>query len=451
MPVIEFVKACEIIDSRGRPTIEVELTVHCDALYSKGVASAPSGLSVGRREALELRDGGARHCGYGVLRAVNNVQTKIASNIIGKEFNTQFDFDQLLLQLDGTSNKEKLGGNAMIATSFAFANACAAQRNVPLFQYLYEVYKYEAYKGGTLRSENGADQYIGSMEILEQCMYNVRSLLPMVNIVNGGKHASNKLDIQEFMIVPVTGQSIDDRIRIAAEVFHALRDYLMNKGLSISVGDEGGFAPDFCCAESALDAICGAISNAGYSLNDVKLALDVAASSFYEINNGKGEYRMGGEKRVFCSATLITYYQELLKSYPIISIEDPLDEDDIDGWMEITRILSKQTQLVGDDLFVTNAKNLVSGIERQIGNAVIIKPNQVGTLSEVMETVRLAHYNKYNVVVSHRSGETEDVSIVHLAVALGSKYIKVGSMSRTDRVCKYNELLRIYNYLCSCL
>ena len=419
MNTIKSIRAREILDSRAKPTIEVDISLKENNGF--GRASVPSGASVGSKEAHELRDGGRRYHGFGVLNAVKNVNDIVASHCIGKSFANQKALDEMLIKIDGTPDKSNLGANTLLAVSMAFAKAQANAHNMELFE------------------------YIGSIYNPQNCNYmtNLNHLLPMINIVNGGKHADNGLDLQEFMIIPIVGDSIKDRIRIASEVFYSLRNELKILGLSTNVGDEGGFAPHISSSEDALHIISSAILSAGYGFDEVKLAIDAAASDFYK---GDDLYVMKGNKD-FSSSQLITYYKTLMKKYPIISIEDPLAENDFDGWKQITANMKCDIQLVGDDIFVTNEKMLQEGISSNIANAVIIKPNQVGTLSETIDTVKLATSNGYKTIISHRSGETEDVSIAHLAVAFGSTYIKAGSVSRTDRTAKYNELLRIYDKL----
>ncbi len=419
MNTIKSIRAREILDSRAKPTIEVDISLKENNGF--GRASVPSGASVGSKEAHELRDGGQRYHGFGVLNAVKNVNDIVASHCMGKSFANQKALDEMLIKMDGTPDKSNLGANTLLAVSMAFAKAQANAHNIELFE------------------------YIGSIYNPQNCNYmtNLNHLLPMINIVNGGKHADNGLDLQEFMIIPIVGDSIKDRIRIASEVFYSLRNELKILGLSTNVGDEGGFAPHISSSEDALHIISSAILSAGYGFDEVKLAIDAAASDFYK---GDDLYVMKGNKD-FSSSQLITYYKTLMKKYPIISIEDPLAENDFDGWKQITANMKCDIQLVGDDIFVTNEKMLQEGISNNIANAVIIKPNQVGTLSETINTVKLATSNGYKTIISHRSGETEDVSIAHLAVAFGSTYIKAGSVSRTDRTAKYNELLRIYDKL----
>lgn len=403
MTKIKNVKAREILDSRGNPTVEVDVILENGITAS---ASVPSGASTGSREALELRDNDKRYNGLGVLKAVNNINNIIKPQIIGKEVSQWNQIDKLMIDLDGTDTKSKLGANAILGVSLSLIKAAAKDNNVPLYK------------------------YIGGGDLLPK---------PMMNILNGGAHADNNLDFQEFMIVP-NADTIKERVRIGSEIFHALKKVLKEKGLSTAVGDEGGFAPNFNTNIEALDAITLAIKTAGYIPGkDVNLALDVAASEFY--NNGK--YALKGENRSLTTDELINYYQELIKNYPIISIEDPVDENDWEGFTKITNLLGDKIQLVGDDLFVTNKKYLEKGINLKAGNAILIKVNQIGTVSETLETINLAKENGYKTIISHRSGETEDTTIADLAVGLNLGQIKTGSLSRTDRVCKYNRLIRI--------
>lgn len=404
MNKIKDVKARQILDSRGNPTVEV------DVLLDNGMlarAAVPSGASTGEREALELRDlDKKRFLGKGVLKAVKNVNDLIAPKIKGKSPDYK-NIDQLLIKLDGTENKSNLGANAILGVSLAVAKAQAIAKDQPLYKYL----------GGK------------KANILP---------IPLMNILNGGMHADNNLDIQEFMIAPVGALTFSEALRCAAEVFHNLKSILKAKRLSTSVGDEGGFAPSLSSNEEALNLILEAISKAGYKPGSgVSLALDCAASSFYE----QGKYKF--EAGLKSSTEMISIYEGWIRRYPIISIEDGLGEQDWPGWKELTQRLGKRIQLVGDDIFVTNPKIFKKGIEEKIANAILIKVNQIGTLSETLESIDIAKKNDYQVVVSHRSGETEDTTIAHLAVACNTGQIKTGSLSRTDRICKYNELLRI--------
>jgi len=404
MPKIKSVRAREVIDSRGNPTVEV------DVFLSDGVmgrAIVPSGASTGEFEALELRDGDKnRFSGKGVLKAVNNVNNKIAAKIKGKDANFR-EIDKLLLKFDGTPNKAKLGANAILGVSLAVAKAAAASRGIPFYKYL----------GGA------------KANLLP---------LPLMNILNGGMHADNNLDIQEFMIAPLGFAKFSRAIQAAVEVFHSLKAILKKKNLSTSVGDEGGFAPNLKSNEEALELIISAIKAAGYKPGEeVALALDPAASSFYK----NGSYVFEGKARD--SNYMIDFYYGIVKKYPIVSIEDGLDENDWEGWANLTKRLGKKIQIVGDDLFVTNTKKLKQGIDNKISNSILIKVNQIGTLSETLAAIDMASKAGYSSVISHRSGETEDTTIAHLAVGKACGQIKTGSLSRTDRVAKYNELLRI--------
>ena len=404
MAKIKKVLGREILDSRGNPTVEVDVILDNGIL---GRAAVPSGASTGDNEALELRDGDKkRYLGKGVLKAVNNVNTVIASKINGLSPDFK-KIDGLLIKVDGTKNKANLGANAILGVSMAVAKAAAAAKNQPLYKFL------------------GADQ----AKILP---------VPLMNILNGGMHADNNLDIQEFMIMPVGAPTFHEALRYAAEVFHNLKSLLKSKGLSTSVGDEGGFAPNLTSNQEALDLIIQAIEKAGYKPGkDVYLALDCAASSFYK----DGAYRFENAQKN--SQDLIGIYENWLSKYPILSIEDGLSEHDWTGWKELTKRLGSRLQLVGDDIFVTNPEIFKKGIAEGIGNAILIKVNQIGSLSETLEAINIAKKNKYKAIISHRSGETEDTTIAHLAVATGVGQIKTGSLSRTDRICKYNELLRI--------
>ncbi len=404
MAKIEQVSGREILDSRGNPTIEVDLVLDNGIL---GRAAVPSGASTGEREALELRDGDKkRYLGKGVLKAVSNVNTIIASKIKGLSPDYQ-KIDKLLIDLDGTENKSKLGANAILGVSLACAKAAALVKKEPLYKFL-----------------GRADAHLLP--------------IPQMNILNGGMHADNNLDIQEFMIMPIGAPSFREALRYAAEIFHHLKSILKAKKLATSVGDEGGFAPNLDSHQEALDLLIQAISGAGYTPGkDVSLALDCAASAFSQ------DDRYQFEGRLQTAADLIRIYQNWCSKYPIVSIEDGLGEHDWRGWAELTRELGDKLQLVGDDIFVTNPKIFKKGIAQKIGNAILIKLNQIGSLSETLETINIAQQNKYQTIISHRSGETEDTSIAHLAVAAGTGQIKSGSLSRTERICKYNELLRI--------
>lgn len=409
MSEIIDIKAREVLDSRGNPTVEAEVYLE-DGSF--GTAIVPSGASTGSHEACELRDGDKnRFLGKGVLKAVDNVNNIIFENIVGEDALCQRKIDNKLIELDGTENKTNLGANAMLAVSLATAHAAADYLNIPLYRYI----------GG--------------------CNAHVLPV-PMMNVINGGAHANWCNDIQEFMIVPVGAPSIREAVRMGAEVFHNLKKILKDSGYTTSVGDEGGFAPSLKSSREALDFMCEAVQMAGYSLgSDFRFALDCAASEFYK----DGKYRF--EKQLLNSDQLIAYYEQLVKEYPIFSIEDALQEDDYEGWINATQALGDKIQFVGDDLFVTNPKLLAKGIEIGMANAILIKLNQIGTLTETLDTIELAHKNGYNTVVSHRSGETEDTTIAHVVVATNSGQIKTGSLSRTDRMCKYNELMRIEDEL----
>ncbi|MBQ2888597.1 MAG: phosphopyruvate hydratase [Firmicutes bacterium] len=411
MSFIIDVNAREILDSRANPTVEVEVFLD-DGSF--GRAAVPSGASTGVHEAVELRDGDKeRFLGKGVTQAVNNVMEIIAPAIIGLSAFEQAALDKLLIELDGTDNKGKLGANAILGVSLAVAKAAANSLGQPLYRYI----------GGA----------------------NAKTLpVPMMNILNGGQHADNNVDIQEFMVMPVGADTFAEGLRMGAEVFHNLKAVLKEKGLVTAVGDEGGFAPNLGSNEEALQVIVAAIERAGYKPGvDVKLALDVAASEMFE----DGKYNLAGEGKVMTSAEMIEYYAELLEKYPIISIEDGLAEDDWEGWQELTAKLGGKVQLVGDDLFVTNTKRLQQGIAQAAGNSILIKVNQIGTLTETLDAIEMAKRAGYTAVVSHRSGETEDTTIADIAVATNAGQIKTGAPSRTDRVAKYNQLLRIEDEL----
>lgn len=414
MPFIKEVYAREVLDSRGNPTIEVEVLTESEGF---GRALVPSGASTGEYEAVELRDGDKkRYLGKGVLKAVENVNEIIAPEIIGMNVFDQVGIDKLLIELDGTPNKSKLGANAILGVSMAVAKAAADLAGLSLYNYF----------GG----------------------FNAKVLpTPMMNILNGGSHADNNVDFQEFMIMPVGAPTFKEAIRMGAEVFHNLKKVLKGKGLNTAVGDEGGFAPNLGSNEEAITVILEAIKKAGYEPGkDVFLAMDVAASEFYDAKTNK--YVLAGEGgKAFDSKGLADFYVELCAKYPIISIEDGLAEDDWEGWAYLTEKLGKKIQLVGDDLFVTNTKRLAKGIERSIANSILIKVNQIGTLTETFEAIEMAKKAGYTAVVSHRSGETEDTIIADIAVALNTGQIKTGSMSRTDRIAKYNQLLRIEDEL----
>lgn len=411
---IQDIYAREILDSRGNPTIEVEVLVENDIV---GRAAVPSGASTGKYEAVELRDGEKRYYGKGVTCAVDHVNDEIANAVIGMNVLDQVALDQLLIRLDGTGNKERLGANAILGVSLAVAKAAAKVMGLPLFRYL----------GGV----------------------NARTLpVPMMNILNGGRHADNTLDIQEFMIMPVGAENFKEGLQMCAEVYQTLKELLKQNQLNTSVGDEGGFAPDLKDAKAALTFLREAVEKAGYHMgDDIKIALDVAASELYNVKTGKyefpGESKMRGQKIERSAQELIRYYDQLLQKFPICSIEDPLDEEDWKGWQLLTATLGNDVQLVGDDLFVTNKKRLKQGIESQVANAILIKVNQIGTLTETMEAIELAEKSGYKCILSHRSGETEDTTIADLAVAFHAEQIKTGAPCRSERVAKYNRLLRI--------
>ena len=406
---IRNVKAREILDSRGNPTVEVDVILENGIL---GRAAVPSGASTGTREALEMRDGGERYLGKGVLNAVKNVNTTIRDIVVGMDVEDQKAIDMAMIEFDGTPNKSKLGANAILGVSMATLKAAALNANKPLYRYIGE--------GKTLPR-------------------------PMMNIINGGAHADNSLDFQEYMIIPMQ-KSFKEIMRVASEIFHTLKNILKERGLTTSVGDEGGFAPNLSSNEEGFKLIMEAISKAGYTPGiDVCMAIDVAASEFYK----NGKYELSKEGKSLTTDELIHYYSELITKYPIISIEDPVDENDWEGFSKITKELGSKIQLVGDDLFVTNKEYLKKGIELQAGNAILIKVNQIGTITETLETIELARAYNYKTIISHRSGETEDTIIAHLAVGLNLGQIKTGSISRTDRICKYNELLRIEEELLS--
>ena len=393
----------EIIDSRGNPTVEVDVILENGVL---GRAAVPSGASTGEREALEMRDGGTRFMGKGVLNAVANVNGPLRDLVIGMDAEDQEALDYAMIKADGTETKSKYGANAILGISMAAMKASAINKGVPLYK------------------------YIGEGTELPR---------PMMNIINGGAHADNKLDFQEFMIIP-NRDTIKERLRVGAEVFHNLKKVLNEKGLATGVGDEGGFAPNLESNTEGFELIVEAITKAGYVPGkDVNIAIDVAASEFYK----DGKYHLVGEGRSLTTDELIEFYEELVNKYPIISIEDPVDENDWEGFTKITEKLGDKVQLVGDDLFVTNKKCLQMGIDKKAGNAILLKVNQIGTITETLETIKLARDNGYKTVISHRSGETEDTTIADLAVGLNLGQIKTGSMSRTDRICKYNQLIRI--------
>jgi len=408
---ISDVHAREVLDSRGNPTVEAVVTLS-DGVT--GSAVVPSGASTGIREALELRDGDSgRYLGKGVLKAVKNVNTEIRDAIVGKDVDDQTAIDRTMLTLDGTDNKDRLGANALLGVSLACAHAAANKHNKPLFEYL----------GGESA---------------------VNLPVPMMNIINGGSHADNSVDIQEFMVMPVGAPSFAEALRYGAEIFHSLRGVLQSRGMNTNVGDEGGFAPNLSSNEEAIETILIAIDKAGFKAGvDVYLALDVASSEFCK----NGVYDLVSEGRQFNAAEFVDYLAEWVDKYPIISIEDGLDESDWDGWKLLSDRLRDKIQLVGDDLFVTNPKIVARGIEEGIANSVLVKVNQIGTLTETLETIDMAHSAGYTTVTSHRSGETEDTTIADLSVATNARQIKTGSLSRSDRIAKYNQLLRIEEYL----
>lgn len=407
----------EILDSRGNPTVAAVVTVKDKETgrCTKGMAAVPSGASTGQFEAVELRDGETRYFGLGVQHAVKNIDEKIASVLLGENALEQIRIDRILRETDGTDNKSNLGANAMLAVSMAVARAAAEALGLPLYRYF----------GGI------------SPRLLP---------VPMMNILNGGKHAANTVDFQEFMIMPVQAETFAEGLRICAEIYHNLKKLLEEKGLSTGVGDEGGFAPNLPDAESVLDFLVEAIEASGYVPGqDIKIAMDAASSELYNEKTGMyhfpGESKLKGEEVLRDTGEMISYYERLVENYPIISIEDGLDENDWDGWQELTKRLGEKIQLVGDDLFVTNTKRLDAGIKLHCGNAILVKVNQIGTLSEAFEAVEMAHKNGYKAVISHRSGETEDTTIADIAVALNAGQIKTGAPCRSDRVAKYNRLL----------
>lgn len=413
MSVISEVYAREIMDSRGNPTVEVEVYLEDGSM---GRAAVPSGASTGMYEAVELRDGDkARYGGKGVLKAVANINDIIGPELVGMDAVDQIGIDALLCELDGTPNKEKLGANATLGVSMAVAKAAAEAVGLSLYQYL----------GG----------------------FNAKALpVPMMNILNGGEHADNNVDIQEFMIMPVGASSFAEALRMGAEIYHSLKAVLKGRGLSTAIGDEGGFAPNLASNEDALAAIVEAIEKAGYKPGeDIKLALDIASSEMYE----DGKYNFKGEGVVRTSDEMIAFYEKLVETYPIISIEDGLDENDWEGWKKLTERLGKKVQLVGDDLFVTNPKRLAEGIAMGVGNSILVKVNQIGTVTEAFDAMEMAKQSGYTCVVSHRSGETEDATIADIAVAVNAGQIKTGAPTRSDRIAKYNQLLRIEQELSS--
>ncbi len=411
MPIITDVYAREILDSRGNPTVEVEVVLE-DGTYAR--AAVPSGASTGMFEAVELRDGDRdRYLGKGVENAVDNVNTLIGPAIVGIDASEQVLIDRIMIEMDGTKNKEKLGANAILGVSMAVAKAAAASLGLPLFQYL----------GG-----------VNSKELP----------VPMMNILNGGAHADNNVDIQEFMIMPVGADSFKEALRMCAETYHTLKTVLKEKGLATGVGDEGGFAPNLGSNEEALEVIMEAIVKAGYKPGeDMMLAIDAASSEFYK----DGKYHLSGEGKVKTSAEMVEFYSYLVEKYPIISIEDGLAEDDWEGWKLLTETIGKKVQLVGDDLFVTNTERLSRGIKNNTANSILIKVNQIGSLTETFDAIEMAKRAGYTCVISHRSGETEDATIADIAVAVNAGQIKTGAPARSERVAKYNQLLRIEDML----
>lgn len=411
MTTITQIKGREILDSRGNPTVEAEVTLSSGIV---GRAAAPSGASTGEREAIELRDGDkSRYLGKGVTKAVSHIDNQIANLVCGRDCDDQVGIDQAMIDLDGTDNKSNLGANALLAVSLANAQAAASQAKQPLYRYL----------GGELA---------------------VTLPVPMMNIINGGAHANNSVDMQEFMILPVGAPSFSEALRYGAEIFHSLKSVLDKKGLNTAVGDEGGFAPDLSSNEAAIEVILEAIDQAGFKAgDDICLGLDVASSEFYE----NGKYVLASENKSFGAGDFVDYLSNWVDQYPIITIEDGMDESDWDGWAILTKKLGGKLQLVGDDLFVTNTSILSRGIENDIANSILIKFNQIGTLTETLNAISMAHEASYTTVISHRSGETEDVTIADLAVATNAGQIKTGSLSRSDRVAKYNQLLRIESQL----
>jgi len=415
MSLIKAVTALEVLDSRGNPTVEAEVLLESGV---RGLACAPSGASTGSREALELRDGDkSRYLGKGVLTAVANINDRIQPVLLGKDPANQRELDQIMIDLDGTDNKGELGANAILAVSLAAAKAAAADAGIPLYEHIANI--------------NGTPG-VYSMPV------------PMMNIVNGGEHADNNVDIQEFMVQPVAAKTFAEALQCGAEIFHALKAVLNERGLNTAVGDEGGFAPNLESNAAALSLISEAVANAGYKLgSEVTLALDCAASEFYK----DGEYNLSGEGKVFNASGFADFLADLSDQYPIISIEDGMDESDWEGWADLTQKVGDRVQLVGDDLFVTNTTILQRGIDEKIANSILIKFNQIGSLSETLDAIKMAKDAGYTVVISHRSGETEDTTIADLAVATAAGQIKTGSLCRSDRVAKYNRLLRIESEL----
>ena len=411
MSKIKKVIAREILDSRGNPTVECDIYLEDNSF---GRAAVPSGASTGKHEAIELRDGDKnRYFGMGVLKAVKNINQKLSPHILNKNFDTFKTFDNFLIDFDGTDNKSGLGANATLAVSLAFAKSLGQQSQQPFFSFLSQ-----------------ANDYLLP--------------IPMMNIINGGSHADNNVDIQEFMIAPVGAPSFSVALQYGCEVFHSLKSILKSKNLNTNVGDEGGFAPNINNSKEVIEIIIKAVEKSGLKLRkDILLSLDVASTEFYKENY----YYLKGEQQKLSSNQMINYLKDLVSAYPIFSIEDGMAEDDWEGWVNLTKELGKNIQLVGDDLFVTNIKRLKIGIEKNAGNSILVKLNQIGTLSETLDTIYLAKQNKFSTIISHRSGETEDTTIADLAVAVSSGQIKTGSLSRTDRTSKYNQLLRIEEYL----
>lgn len=417
------VHAREILDSRGNPTVEVEVVVDCgDNHHHIGLAAVPSGASTGAFEAVELRDGQERYNGLGVSDAVKNVNEIIADELIGLNGLDQVSIDNIMIEVDGTPNKSKIGANAILGVSMAVARATASALKMPLYQYL----------GG----------------------FNSKKLpVPMMNIMNGGQHADNTVDLQEFMIMPVGAPSFKEAIRMCAEIYHKLKKVLKGKGLNTAIGDEGGFAPDLATAEEVIELILEAVENAGYKPGeDIMIAMDAAATELYNKDDGKyhfeGESKMLGKEVIRSSSEMVAYYENLVNKFPIISIEDGLDEEDWDGWKLMTEKLGDRIQIVGDDLFVTNTERLQKGIDLGVANSILIKVNQIGTLTETFDAIELANRNNMTAVISHRSGETEDSIISDIVLACNSGQIKTGAPARSDRVAKYNQLLRIEEQLC---
>ncbi len=411
MSKITEIKSREILDSRGNPTVECDITIDNEFF---GRSSVPSGASTGRYEAVELRDGDLkRHNGKGVRKAIENINNVIKSQVLNKEFNSIRDFDSELIKIDGTDNKSKLGANAILATSLSFAKCISAKSSLPLF---YEISKNKKF----------------SIPV------------PMINIINGGAHADNNVDIQEFMIAPLGAKNFQEALQYGCEVFHSLKSILKSKNLNTNVGDEGGFAPDINNSRDVIETIIQSIESVGLNTEkDIKISLDVASTEFYK----NGIYNLKGEKSQLNSNQMLDYLKKLVEDYPIFSIEDGMAEDDWEGWIDLTKELGKKIQLVGDDLFVTNLKRLKKGIEKNAANSILIKLNQIGTLTETLDAIYFAKDNQYNTIISHRSGETEDTFISDLSVSVSAGQIKTGSLSRTDRTAKYNQIIRIEEYL----